>query len=685
MPKKKLPKVHGNKGVYFGGQWLPIEDCDNWLKGMPNDCKQDECPRHERKNKNVLDDASTLYDVAIVGAGCIGGSIARELSKYSLKCILLERDDDVTQGATKGNSGIVHAGYDDKPGSVRAKFCWPGNQMFSQLDKELRFGYLKNGSIVIAKSEKEIEHLNELYQRGITNGVKNLKILNKEELRAKEPYVSEEYIAGLYSPDAGTITPYEFTIALCENAAQNGVQVRTRHEVNNIKWIEKDKCFNLFIKEWSYDATSNIKNVVMDKAARRMFTETKSNSSGNTQVIALLVVGLIVLGLLLVFNVTSVTNVGILAIILFGTVYFIYYSKSKSNSKNSGKNGKDGTIKVKSENADEVEYDKVIKARYVINSGGLFADKIARMIGDDSFTILPRLGEYILLDKTQGHLANCTLFPVPGPMGKGVLVQTTLWGNLILGPTARDVHNPKTMSQTKDEILSFILSKTKGMVPSIDATKVIHSFAGARAKSDRKDWIIEMSKSNNHFINVAGIDSPGLAGSPAIALYVVNMIKDFCQRDKYVSMNKNENFEANRKPLIFPKRGWVGIKLKKYKENGGNKCQWTEEEIAQMKKNVICKCEMVTEYEIVDALHRPGASVDTTQAIRRRTRAGMGHCQADPDNIDCEKHVAQIIAREKGIKENQVGRRPWPATSLLKQRWLTDEDKKKLDALSLNG
>ena len=213
-------------------------------------------------------------------------------------------------------------------------------------------------------------------------------------------------------------------------------------------------------------------------------------------------------------------------------------------------------------------------------------------------------------EETQGHLTNCTLFLVPGPMGKGVLVQTTLSGNLILVPTARDVHNSKTLSQTKDEILSFILSKTKGMVPSIEAPKVIHSFAGAPAKSDRRDSIIEMSISNNYFINDAGIDSPGLVGSPAVALYVDNMIQDFCQRDKHVSMNRNGNFDANRKPLIFPERVWVRIKLKTYKPNDGNKCQWIEEEIAQMKKDVICKCDKVTEYEIKDTGNTNSSDTD---------------------------------------------------------------------------
>jgi glycerol-3-phosphate dehydrogenase len=143
------------------------------------------------------------YDVLIVGAGCIGAAVARELSRYSLSTLWVEAADDVAQGATKGNSGIVHAGYDDAPGSNRAKYCWKGNQMFADLDKELRFGYQKNGSLVVAFSEADREHLVELKKRGEINGVERLKIVDKQELREMEPAIHPDAIAALYSPDAG--------------------------------------------------------------------------------------------------------------------------------------------------------------------------------------------------------------------------------------------------------------------------------------------------------------------------------------------------------------------------------------------------------------------------------------------------------------------------------------------------
>lgn len=144
-----------------------------------------------------------------------------------------------------------------------------------------------------------------------------------------------------------------------------------------------------------------------------------------------------------------------------------------------------------------------IRTKYIVNAAGCGSDKIARMVGDDSFKIKPRMGEYILLHKDEGYKAKHILFPTPHPfLGKGVLVQQTLWGNMILGPTARDTlkKNPDTgeyevdpavRDQPVDSIMSFILSKCKNLVPSLDAAKVIHTFAGARAKNTRGDWIVE--------------------------------------------------------------------------------------------------------------------------------------------------------------------------------------------------
>lgn len=226
------------------------------------------------------------------------------------------------------------------------------------------------------------------------------------------------------------------------------------------------------------------------------------------------------------------------------------------------------------------------------------------------------------------------------------------------------MHNPEHSNMTPEEIQTYILTKCKQLVPSFDPTMTIHAFAGARAKSDRGDWIIEPSKMNPHFLHVAGIDSPGLAGSPAIALEVVNML----QKDGLL-LQSNPNFKKDRAPIIIPKpSNMKGLKMGpigKYDSDGSN--------MVQMAANVICKCEKVTELEVVRAMRR-SLPIDSSQGIRKRTRAGMGSCQAKYDNYNCEARVCAIIARENQCPITHVGKCPWPATSTLKTRWPNEDD-----------
>jgi len=245
-----------------------------------------------------------------------------------------------------------------------------------------------------------------------------------------------------------------------------------------------------------------------------------------------------------------------------------------------------------------------------------------------------------------------------------VLVQTTLWGNLILGPTARDMHLPEVAAETTEDILTYILGKCKQLVPSFDANEVIHTFSGSRAKNSTGDWVIGVSSASKQFINAAGIDSPGLAGSPAIALDVVKLLQG-----AGLALEKDPSFNPIRAPIIVPKDGWKGIKAGPVGK------------VTDPKQNIVCKCEKVTEAEIVTALHR-SLPVDSTQAIRKRTRAGMGHCQGEAENYNCECRVADIIARETGVPAEAVGRRPWPATSSLQQRWLSDQQKADIAAIA---
>ena len=201
-------KVHGEGGAYVGGYWVPLSECDTKfnIKGGSNEkTAATPCPRSITRHSAAKPDGT--YDVVIIGAGCIGSAVARELSKTTASVLMVESADDVCQGATKGNSGIVHAGYDDTPGSTRAKLCWKGNQMFPALDEDLHFGYQLTGSLVVASSAEDEAFLEELYQRGLTNGVQNLRIVRGAELKEIEPNLDPSATAALLSPDAGTLQP----------------------------------------------------------------------------------------------------------------------------------------------------------------------------------------------------------------------------------------------------------------------------------------------------------------------------------------------------------------------------------------------------------------------------------------------------------------------------------------------
>lgn len=276
----------------------------------------------------------------------------------------------------------------------------------------------------------------------------------------------------------------------------------------------------------------------------------------------------------------------------------------------------------------------VIKAKYVINCAGIFADKIANMIGDTSFKLIPRKGEYYLLDKTESKMVNHVLFQCPSPMGKGILVSPTAHGNVLMGPTALDLDfDSKLDVDTTIEGLNEVKWSVNRVIPQLTTRNVITSFAGLRPHraGGECDFIIEPSKANDRFINVAGIESPGLTAAPAIARYVGKMFREMAP-------------EYEKKELFMSKRP-APIKM----------AQLTPEERAEIVKKdprygrIICRCEGITEGEIIDAIKAPCGARDV-DAVKRRTRSGMGRCQGG----FCGSKVVEILARELDIPMNKV-------------------------------
>ena len=270
-----------------------------------------------------------------------------------------------------------------------------------------------------------------------------------------------------------------------------------------------------------------------------------------------------------------------------------------------------------------------VDARYVVNAAGVFADKIASFAGDDSIHITARRGDYYLLDRTVGDIVSHTIFQCPSVMGKGVLVSDTVDGNIIIGPTAGNTDDKNDLS-TDWHGLDAVRSLATKSVPKATTANAITSFCGLRAHSSENDFIIGVSDKNPRLINVAGIESPGLSAAPATARMVGKIIRNL------TGAQKKENFDDGREaPVRFR--------------------HMTDEQRAALIARepaygrIICRCETVTEGEILDAIRAPAGARDV-DGVKRRTRAGMGRCQGG----FCGSKVVEILSRELNIPINEV-------------------------------
>ena len=457
-----------------------------------------------------------MFDVVIIGAGVVGAMVARTLSKYDLSVCLVEKENDVAMGATKANSAIVHAGFDAKEGSLKAKLNVEGASMMEEVAKELSFKYKNNGSIVVGFDEEDLKTINALYERGVKNGVKELKVLTGDEAREIEPNLTKEVTCALYAPTAGIVCPYELTIGAVGNAMDNGVIFKRNFEVVDIK---------------------------------------KENE------------------------------------------VFVISSKEES-----------------------------VSAKYIVNCAGLYSDKIASMVGDNSFAINPRRGEYILLDRECGNMAKSTIFSCPTKAGKGILVSPTVDGNLLLGPTSEEIDDKEDTSTTQSG-LSDVIAGVKKKLNGIMINKSITSFTGLRAAGNTGDFIIN---AKDGFVNCAGIESPGLSSAPAIAKMVASLLEKegltLKEKADYNPIRKHINFSS----MTIEEKNEV---IKKDKAYG----------------KIVCRCECITEGEILEAIKSNPKPLDL-DGVKRRTRSQMGRCQGG----FCSPYIMELLAKEMGVSKTEI-------------------------------
>lgn len=271
----------------------------------------------------------------------------------------------------------------------------------------------------------------------------------------------------------------------------------------------------------------------------------------------------------------------------------------------------------------------IFRTRYVVNAAGVYADRFHNMVSQKKIHITPRKGEYCLLDKSAGQHVSRTIFSLPTKYGKGVLVTPTVHGNLLLGPTANDIEN-KDGTNTTREGLDEVIKKAGQSVKDLPMRQVITSFAGLRAHEDGSEFIIGEVEDAEGFIDCAGIESPGLTSCPAVGEMVAQILKE------NMGLQEKEEFISTRKGILDPN-------------------SLSKEEHAELIKrepaygNIICRCEMITEGEILDAIHRP-LGAKSLDGVKRRTRAGMGRCQSG----FCSPRTMEILAREWGVSMSDI-------------------------------
>jgi len=509
-----------------------------------------------------------VYDLIIIGAGVIGGAAGRELSKYNLSILCLEKKDDVCCGISKGNTGIIHTPILVHENTKKAEFTVQSNHRFEKLSSELGFQFQRTGALVLGFSEEDRTTL-ENYKK---TGEKNIRdfssptapsveyrIIEKDELETMEPSLSPEILLALHTPDAGRIIPYEYGTALWENAVANGVELKLECRV---------------------------------KSLSRVTTESRRTS--------------------------------------------LPESSSESETL-----WKAGTSKGE------------FLSRFIINASGHGSVELGKTAGFKEHSISKVKGQYIILDRRRSPEINNILFQAPAKgkssLGKGILVTNTVYGNLLIGPDARWIEGEEEL-ETDLEAVKEILAGAEKSCRIIEPKYAIKTFAGIRPKPEGGDFIIEVK---DGFINLCGIESPGLTSSPAIADEIVELLKN-----EGLSLSQKLDFDPIRKPIV---RKILDLEMKE----AVRRIELPDSD----PEKLICRCEQVPMRRIKDALDR-GISVTTLDGVKRRTRAGQGSCQGG----FCSGRIRPILSEKFGITEEEIEGRE----EAKKYRRITPADIRKL-------
>ena len=462
-------------------------------------------------------------DVVVIGAGAVGCAIARELSKYDVKVVVVDKRDDVGGDASKSNSAIIHTGYDAAPGTLESQLVVAANPMYDQLTQDLEIPFKRIGAILPAFTDEQFEQLPAIKEKAFKNHVYDVEYLSKEEILAKEPELNPEVKGGLFIPRESIIDPFILVQALAENANENGVDFMLNTEVTGI-------------------------NVV------------------------------------------------------------------------------DGAIKSVETTAGTIE------TTYVVNAAALHCDDIAAMVGKADYKVVARRGQFYILDKNTSCKVQNIVLPIPTKVTKGKLMCPTIHGNMLVGPTAEDLPDKVDTSVTT-EGLNMIYADVSKMIPRVNIRDTITQYSGLRPNRNPEGLHVDVYDDVKGYVNLSGVRSTGLTLCVAMGKYVAEKLKEIG-----MNVSLKDDFKATRKGIPIFHEMSIEEQENIIKED-------------PLYGTIVCRCETITEGEIMRAIHRP-LGARTVDAVKRRVRAGMGRCQGG----FCGPKVIEILARELNIPTEEVNK-----------------------------
>lgn len=465
---------------------------------------------------------SAQIDVLVIGAGIVGCCVARELSKWKLKVLVVDKESDVARHQSSRNAGMLHPPIAPKPGSKKAIYNKRGLDLIPRLSRELGFPAKMNGLSILADTWLAVLACPLVRLRAKKNGVEKIELLSKSKLKKLEPNIFDGFSWAYVIPTSGIVDPFKMTLAFAENAVQNGVNFS----------------FETFVER-------------MDVEENRIIC--------------------------------------------------IHTNRGR------------------------------IFPKVVVNAAGLWADYVAELANDRFFTIHPRKGEIAIIDKKKANLLKMTLskpaLSQAMSVTKGGGLIPTVHGNLLLGPTAKEVPHREDYS-TSEEGLNELIEKHMVLLKGLSTSDIITYFAGTRAATYEEDFIVEKSSKIENLVHAAGIQSPGLTSAPAIAEDVTK----FCieMLSKKMKIVPNERFNPHR--IASPQFNELSIEEK-------------QKPIAENPNYgvVVCRCEVVTKQEVINALSSP-LPARNLDGIKWRTRCGMGRCQGG----FCTPNIVEILG-ELGV------------------------------------